>query len=229
MLDPLRARGQPLVVALNKSDKLPAAGHPQARLLARRLALPVVPISARTGANVVEGLLPQLVTCCPALALPLGRDLACYRRQAARYLTRTAALRGGLVGLEPVPLLDLPVHLLLELRLVRDLARLYGQASGPGSVVPREWLVGIVATLLLRYAAQQAAKLVPGLGWAMSGLLALVGTWLLGWGLAWLWARDADTPAPAAPSPFLLERPVVVTSARLGGEGDELLGEEATG
>src|SRR5690606_37824590 len=78
----LRAAGRPLVVALNKWDQVaePAAMLQDAE---RRLGMPVIPISAHTGENVEERLLPALLNAAPKLAVPLGREIATLRRLAA--------------------------------------------------------------------------------------------------------------------------------------------------
>ncbi|MBA3532762.1 MAG: DUF697 domain-containing protein [Ardenticatenales bacterium] len=177
----LHARGQPLVIALNKIDCLDAGGVAQAQALEQRLAVPVVPISAREGTNVLEQLLPQVVSLCPSLLLPLGRDVPLFRAAAGRALVRQAALTCGLVGIEPVPLLDVPFQLAIEARLILQLAALYGRPPGERGGLRQEIVIALLVGVSLRYASQQLAKLAPMVGWLLSGLLSGGGLWVMGW------------------------------------------------
>jgi len=64
------------------------------------------------------------------------------------------------------------------MRLLLRLAALHGQLeAGDGN---RELIVTVAGGLGLRLAVQQVAKLVPVLGWVVSGLLSGLSTWLLG-------------------------------------------------
>jgi uncharacterized protein (DUF697 family) len=84
----------------------------------------------------------------------------------------------ALTGLEPVPLLDIPIQLAAQMRMLLKVAALHGRLeAGDGS---REFLTAVAGGLGIRLAAQQAAKLVPVLGWVVSGLLSGMTTWLLG-------------------------------------------------
>jgi uncharacterized protein (DUF697 family) len=170
--------GRPLIAALNKSDLLDGRlGEVQAEL-ERRLASSVIAVSAQEGTGIETGLLPRMLDACPDLAVPLGREMPAVRHQAAARLIRRAAIRSGLTGLEPVPLLDIPVHLAAQMRLLLRLAALHGQLGvGDGD---RELLATVAGGLGLRLAVQQVAKLVPVFGWAVSGLLSGLSTWLLG-------------------------------------------------
>jgi uncharacterized protein (DUF697 family) len=84
-----------------------------------------------------------------------------------------------MMGLEPVPLLDIPIQLAAQMRMLFKLAALHGRLEpGDGS---REMVAAVAGGLGVRLAAQQAAKLVPLLGWVVSGLLSGLTTWFLGW------------------------------------------------
>ncbi|MFQ6058275.1 MAG: GTPase [Anaerolineae bacterium] len=174
----IRSLGRPLIVALNKVDLLVGQlGEVQAEL-ERRLAASVIPVSAQEGTGIEARLLPRMLDACPVLAVPLGREMPAVRRRAAIRLIRQAALLSALTGLEPVPLLDIPIQLAAQMRLLLRLAALHGRlGSGDGS---RELLATVAGGLGLRLAAQQVAKLVPVLGWAVSGLLSGLSTWFLG-------------------------------------------------
>jgi len=175
----IRSLGRPLIVALNKVDLLGARLEVVRAELERRLAVSVIPISAQEGMGIEGHLLPQMLDACPSLAVPLGREMPAVRRQAALCLIHQAALLSALRGLEPVPLLDVPIQLAAQMRLLLRLAALHGQLGrGDGG---RKLLATVAGGLGLRLVAQQAAKLVPVLGWIVSGFLSGLSTWLLGW------------------------------------------------
>ena len=186
----LRATGCPLVTVLNKADLL--AGTLPAVLadLEQRLAAPVTPVSALKGADVEQALLKRILDVCPTLSVPLGRELARFRCLAAGRVIRRAALFTGLVGAEPIPLLDVPVQLLVQVSLVLRIAAIYGQP--PTDNQRKELIVAVASGLGLRYLGQQLAKLTPVLGWAVSGLLSAATTWLLGQAAVRYYELDAD-------------------------------------
>jgi small GTP-binding protein len=172
----IRAMGRPLTVVLNKLDQARQPG--EVERLSRTLACPVIPIAARDGTNVATLLLPHIVDASPNLATALGREVLAWRRIAAQRVTRRAMVLSGLAGVEPVPLLDIPFQVLLQLRLVLRLAAIYGEPVGDR--YNRELLATMVSGAALRYLGQQAVKLLPILGWGASGALAASGTWAIG-------------------------------------------------
>jgi uncharacterized protein (DUF697 family)/GTP-binding protein EngB required for normal cell division len=174
----LRAAGRPLVVVVNKTDLLDGRTDEVCHALERRLACPVVAISAHTGANVERVLLPRMVDSNPALAVPIGRELACARRLAASRVIQRAALLCTAVGCEPIPLLDIPFQLATQMKLLIRLAALYAK---PGSAdMSRGILASAAGGLAIRLGVQQASKLVPVAGWIVSGLLSGLTTCMLG-------------------------------------------------
>lgn len=190
----LRALGRPLVLVLSKADLLGDALAAAQADLERRLAAPLVAVSAQTDPGVALKLLPRVLEAEPDLLVPLAGEIPVLRQQAATRLIRQTALLSGVMGLEPVPLLDLPLQLALQARLLLRLASIYGQARpGGGS---REMVAAAVGGLGMRYAVQQLAKLVPVLGWAVSGLLSGVITYLVGQAAAahyqGLWAQQVQ-------------------------------------
>lgn len=84
----------------------------------------------------------------------------------------------GLVGLEPIPLLDLPVQITTLTGLMLRIAALYDRPAS--DVRRREVVVAVAGGLAGRYAAQQLAKLVPVVGWLASGIIGWSCTWGLG-------------------------------------------------
>ncbi len=176
----LRRLSVPLLVVLNKSDLL--ADDPD--LIARkaeaenRLATSVLPISALTGSNVADELLPKIMRTCPDLSVALGRELQPFRSQAARRMIARTAWLNGLVALEPVPLIDLPIQIMTLTGLLMRIAAVYDRP--PSGMRRREVVLAVAGSLAGRYGAQQLAKLIPVVGWAVSGLVGWSSTWVLG-------------------------------------------------
>lgn len=173
----LRAGGRPILVALNNIIE---CEDQQAALAeaARRLGTTVIPISAATGYNVEEALLPALLNAVPRLAVPLGREIQCIRQLAARRIVRQAALFAGILGAQPIPLLDLPFQIMLQSGMVMRVGASFGFAPGGG--LNREIIATVAGALAFRYLAQSVIKLVPVVGWVAGGALAAAATLAIG-------------------------------------------------
>jgi len=175
----LSQMNRPLMVVLNKIDLLSRAELPQILShIEAQLGTPVVPISAKRETGLAERLFPRIIEAHPTLAVSLGRALPAYRRQAARRLMRNACTFNALVGAEPVPGLDIPLLLSVQVRLVLRLAAIYGQSVTTRRA--RELVGTIAGGITFRYLAAKVTKLLPGVGWAVSGAIAAVGTWTIG-------------------------------------------------
>ncbi len=175
----LKLDEKPLIVALNKCDLLKGESDEAAAEAAARLHVrDVIPISSRTGENIGEELIPAIIETSPDAALALGRALPEYRRRAAAKLVRTAALVGLAAGMEPIPLIDIPVLLGNQIRLVMRIAALYNEPLGGKPT--RELFATIGTGLFFRYLAEEVAKAVPFGGDLVSGVIAAAGTWALG-------------------------------------------------
>jgi uncharacterized protein (DUF697 family) len=129
-------------------------------------------------ANVADGLVAKMISLCPKLTVALGRELSGFRSQAAARLIHRAALLNGLVALEPFPLLDLPVQVMTLTGLMLRIAAVYDRP--PTDIRRREVVVALGGGLVGRYGAQQLAKLVPMVGWLVSGIIGWSTTWALG-------------------------------------------------
>lgn len=175
----LRSSGIPVVVALNKVDlirrDLPAVLDD---LVFRLQGVEVIPISARTGAGVADRLMPALIRGSEAAAVVIGRALPAFREQAAQRITRTTALWGLLLGTEPIPGLDLPVLLGMQARMILRIAAIYGESFSAHHA--RELAVSLTSSLAARYVGMELAKLVPGPGWIVSGVIAGLSTLAMG-------------------------------------------------
>jgi uncharacterized protein (DUF697 family) len=179
MVKKLHEAEKPFVIALNKVDLLKMDVDDEAARLAARLGVQdVIPISARTGENIAEELIPALIETSPGAAMVLGRQLPRYRREAASKVVRTAALVSLAAGLEPIPLVDIPILLGNQIRMVLRVAAIYGEPVT--ATYARELVATVAGGLLLRYLAEEVAKAVPFGGDLVSGAIAAAGTWSLG-------------------------------------------------
>ena len=181
----IAAQKKPTVVAVNKVDTL--KGGEGADQIATEIAVSlgavgVIPISATKGTNIAEELVPALIEASPEAALVIGRELPAFRREAAQRIIRNATMVSLAAGLEPIPLIDIPILLGTQIRLVLRLAALYGEPMNSADTVrhARELIVTMASGLGLRLLAEQAAKAVPFGGDLVAGLIAGGATWSIG-------------------------------------------------
>lgn len=185
LLMAIKEQNRPTLVAVNKIDTLKNAreGDELANAIAMRLGMTgVIPISARTGTNVAEELVPAMIQASPEAALVIGRELPAYRREAAQRIIRNATLVSLAAGLEPIPLVDIPILLGTQVRLVLRLAALYGEPIDSADAIKhaRELVVTMISGLGLRFLAEQVAKVVPFGGDVVAGAIAGAATWSIG-------------------------------------------------
>jgi small GTP-binding protein len=179
LLQRIKAMGKPVVVVLNKIDLLDQDREAVIADAIAKLGEPgVIPISARKGTNITRQLLPQLIGAHPALAVAMGRALPSYRCQAAAKVIRTSAVFSAVVGAEPFPGVDIPFLLAVQARMVLRIAAIYGEPMTAQHA--KELVATIVGGMAVRTLAREGAKLVPAVGWVVSGAIASTGTWAIG-------------------------------------------------
>lgn len=178
LLDQIRARGLPVVVVLNKIDLIKQDYSAVVRDIERKLRAPIIPISAKKGQGVAEGLIPALIDSDPRMAVTVGRALPKYRKLASRRVIRESSVIALAVGFEPVPLLAIPFLVGIQIRMMLRLAAIYGQ---PISIArARELITAIAGGLAIRYATQELIRLIPVAGWITAGIVGATGTTALG-------------------------------------------------
>ena len=174
----LRRLGLPLLVVLNKADLIEAELMAQCTLAEESAWLvrccPFPPQDSESATQ----LLNRMIKLCPHLTVALGREIPSFRPQAAERLIRQTALINGVVALEPVPLLDIPIQLMTLSGLMLRIAAIYDRP--PTDVRRREVIAALSGGLAGRYAAQQLVKVVPMVGWAVSGVIGWTSTWGMG-------------------------------------------------
>lgn len=179
VIQQLRDGEKPFIVALNKTDLVSGdVDELAARAAARLHVTDVTPISAQTGDNIAEELIPAIINTSPEAALALGRLLPQYRRSAANKIVRTATLVSLAAGLQPIPLVDIPILLSNQIRMTLRIAAVYGEPINAQHL--REILTTVAGGLTLRYLAEELAKAAPIGGDLVSGAIAAGGTYALG-------------------------------------------------
>ncbi len=181
----IKKLNKPTIIAVNKVDTLKGggAGDVLANEIAVQLETPgIIPISARTGDNIATELLPAMIEASPDAALLIGRELPAYRRAAAQRIIRNSTLASLVVGLEPIPLIDIPILLGTQIRLVLRLGALYGEEMDSTDAMKhaRELLITIAGGATMRFLAEQAAKAVPFGGDFVAGAIAGAATYSIG-------------------------------------------------
>ena len=185
IFEAVKKLGKPTIVAANKIDML--KGGEDGDQFATEVAVSlgeagVIPISGQNGTNIAEELIPAIIEASPEAALVIGRELPVYRREAGQRIIRNATLLSLAAGLEPIPLVDIPILLGTQIRLVLRLAALYGEQLDSADAMKhaRELIVTMASGLGFRYLAEQAAKAVPFGGDLLAGVIAGAATWSIG-------------------------------------------------
>lgn len=189
----LRATGTPLLpVLVARPSSEPPQDEPGALVDSLRLKLGTRPVLVWEGPEgQTEGatalpkdlatLVDRILTLRPRLAVPLAQEIPPVRDKIARRVIRTGVIMTSLLGAEPIPLLDLPLHVAFQWRVALQLAAIYGR---PGLDCRSREMVGTIGvSLAARHIAQQGVKLVPWVGWLLSAGLSGLSTWMLGNGL----------------------------------------------
>jgi small GTP-binding protein len=175
----LAATGRPVVVAMNKIDLV---GQDRALVLADASGhldgAQVIPISAKRGEGIANALMPAVFQADPTMAVAIGRALPAYRQMAAHQVIRNAAFFNAIIGAEPIPVLDLPLLLASQVRLVLRIAAIYGETISPERA--RELIATMAGGILLRYLSSEAVKLLPGPGWLLAAAFDSASTFAIG-------------------------------------------------
>ncbi len=185
LYDVINKMNKPVILAVNKVDALKGgeSGDQIAMEIALLLnAVGVIPVSAKTGENIAEELIPAMIEASPEAAFVIGHELPQYRQVAAQRIIRNATLVSLAAGIEPIPLVDIPILLGTQIRLILRLGALYGEPLDSSDAMKhaRELIATMIGGLSLRYLAEQAAKAVPFGGDFVAGAIAGGGTWAIG-------------------------------------------------
>ena len=191
LFDELRGLDKPMTLVLNKIDLV--RGHEQEVLdkAAHDLGVPaseLIPASATKRRN-LEQIVFSLVRLNPGLLATVSELVPHYRRQIATRYIAGAAISALAIGTTPLPVLDFFPLSAIQIGLVLQLSRVYGQRITWGRA--REVLLTLGGGVGLREGFRQLIKVmpIPGVNWVVSGLYAAVGTAALGMAAREYWAH----------------------------------------
>ena len=187
LYDGLLALGKPFIVVLNKIDLISKRDREQVRAaVARNLHLEldqIIPTVATDGTNVGRIVL-DIAKLEPRLLAAMGKVLPEYRAKLAWQRIVPAASAAGVVGLIPIPLVDLIPLLAIQSGLVLIIARIYGYEITLSRA--KELIAAFGAGVLARTIFQQLVKFGGVPGWILSAAIAAATTVAIGYA-AMIW------------------------------------------
>ncbi len=191
LFDELRRLNKPMTLVLNKIDLVKGYRKQVIAKAAHDLGVPeseLIPISATKRIN-LEQVVFSLIRLNPGLLATVSELVPHYRRQiAARYIAG-AAISAFAVGSTPLPVADFFPLIAIQVGLVLQISRVFGQQITWGKA--REVLMTLGGGFGLREGFRQVLKIVPVpvTNWLASGLYAAVGTAALGMAAREYWAH----------------------------------------
>jgi small GTP-binding protein len=187
----LRRLKKPMTLVLNKIDLVKKYEKQVIAKAARDLGVSksdLIPVSATKGIN-LEQVIFSLIRENPSLLAVVSELVPHYRRQIATRYIAGAAISAFAVGTTPLPVADFFPLSAIQIGLVLQLSRVYGQHVGWGRA--REVLMTLGGGFGLREGLRQVLKIlpIPVANWLASGLWAAVGTAALGMAAREYWAH----------------------------------------
>jgi GTP-binding protein Era len=191
LYDELHRLGKPMTLVLNKIDLVRGYQDRVIEKAAQDLGVPeseLIPVSATKRIN-LEQIVFSLIRLNPGLLATVSELVPHYRRQIATRYVAGAAVSAFAVGSTPLPVADFFPLITIQIGLVLQLGRVYGQQATWGKA--KEVLVTLGGGLGLREGFHQLLKIMPlpVLNWLASGLYAAVATAALGMAAREYWAR----------------------------------------
>ncbi len=174
----LRARKSTLLVALNKADRCGETLAMTLESLRQQLKLSVLPVSANQPDDVQRVFLPALLDTAPHVAVSLASQMSGLRHMAACRVIRQSVSASLMASVGPALLLDRTALTDVQLKLVGQIAEIYGSKQAD----PANWQSALIVAFgaTQRYAVRLISRWWPQTGWAAAGLIGLVSTWIVG-------------------------------------------------
>jgi small GTP-binding protein len=191
LFEELRRLNKPMTLVLNKMDLVSGYEPEVIAQAARDLDVPeneLIPVSATKRIN-LQQIVFSLIRLNPGLLALVSELAPHYRRQiAARYIAG-AAISAFAVGSSPLPVADFFPLMAIQIGLVLQLSRVYGQQVSWDKA--KEVLLALGGGVGLREGFRQLVKVVPIpiANWLGSGLYAAIGTAALGMAAREYWAH----------------------------------------
>jgi len=191
----IRSLGKPHLVVLNKIDLIPASQQKLVRESAARildLSLEsVIPVSAQNSSG-LDKLILEITAAEPKLLIKVAHSLPSLRRHLGWQAIRRAAVLSALVGLSPLPLMDIIPLTLIQGNLVLTLSQIYGNPMSMKIVIEMASTLGM--GWLARLLFQSASKFGGVPGWVLSASIAASATITIGYS-ALTWFETGKTPS----------------------------------
>ncbi len=191
LFDELCRLKKPMTLALNKIDLVKGYEREVVAKAARDLGVPeseLIPTSATKRIN-LEQIVFSLIRLNPGLLALVSELVPQYRRQIATRYIAGAAISAFAVGSTPLPVADFFPLAAIQIGLVLQLSRVYGQQIAWDRA--KEVFMALGGGVGLREGFRQLLKIlpVPVANWLASGLYAALGTTALGMAAREYWAH----------------------------------------
>lgn len=194
LFDDLLAIGKPFIVVLNKMDLIRRREQEAVRDAAaanlRLESSQIIDTVATQGTNVGRVVL-AIAKLEPELLAAIAEAMPEYRAKLAWGRIVPAAGAAGVVGLIPLPLVDLVPLLGIQSGLVLSVARIYGYQITLSRA--RELIATLGVGLIARTVFQQLSKLGGVPGWILSASIAAATTVTIGYA-AMVWFAYGEQP-----------------------------------
>jgi small GTP-binding protein len=194
LFDDLLALDKPFIVVLNKIDLIPKRDREKVHAAAaRNLRLEtsqIIETVATEGTNVGRVVL-AIAKFEPKLLAAIAEAMPEYRARLAWQRIVPAAGGAGVVGLMPLPIMDLVPLLGIQAGLVLSIARIYGFKITLGRA--KELIATFGIGLIARTVFQQLSKLGGVPGWILSAAIASATTVAIGYA-AMTWFARGERP-----------------------------------
>jgi small GTP-binding protein len=198
LFDTLVGYNKPFIVVLNKIDLVPKADHDQVlESAARNLRLEpsqIIGTVATEGTNVGRVIL-AIVKLEPELLAAIAEAMPEYRARLAWQRIVPAASAAGVVGLIPLPFVDLLPLLGIQTGLVLSIARIYGFKINLARA--KELVATFGVGMIARTVYQQLSKMLGVAGWVLSASIAAATTVTIGYA-AMVWFAHGERPTQDA-------------------------------
>ena len=191
LFEELRRLGKPMTLVLNKIDLVKDYDEKVIAKAARDLGVSesdLLAVSATKRIN-LEQVIFSLIRLNPGLLATVSELVPHYRRQIATRYIAGGAISAFAVGSTPLPVADFFPLSAIQIGLVLQLSRVYGQQISWAKA--KEVLMTLGGGAGLREGLRQLLKLVPipVANWLASGLYAAIGTAALGMAAREYWAH----------------------------------------
>lgn len=177
----LRGLNVAMLIVLNKSDRIPSQKLQSVlEYLETRTARPVIPLNAVHVQCVRDNLLRAILQICPDLAIPLATEITSLRQSVALHIVVQAMMASLTINLEDSARHDSSVLVGLHLRLIREIAAIYGYKEQSGT--RQRMSLSIVLRWLVHLVIKQTARIQKLEGRYGGNAISMLSTLIVGRG-----------------------------------------------